>query len=104
MKPTSVVPVDPAGGREFDVSDRLEWAVVEHSRANAFGFVEPVDRLHQGVIVRIADGPDRGRDAIEREFLSVGQRDVLRAGVRMRSQLLRLDRVALPAALPETHP
>ncbi|SHK45710.1 hypothetical protein SAMN04488576_1571, partial [Bacillus sp. cl25] len=78
--------------------------VVEHGRSDALGLVESVDRLHQRVIVCVADGPDRGRDAIERELVCVGQRDVLRAGVRMRPQLLWLDRVALPSTFPERHP
>lgn len=53
-----VVPVDPAAGRELHIRDRLEWPVVEHRGADAFGFVEAIDRLHQGVIVGVADGPD----------------------------------------------
>lgn len=44
-----VVPVDPAGGRELDVREGPVGAVVEDG------------------IERIADGPDRGSDALEVE-------------------------------------
>jgi len=63
VKPTIVVPLDPAGGGVFDVGDGLVRAVVEHGGADAFGFVQPVDRLHQRIIVCVADGPDRRIDA-----------------------------------------
>ena len=101
VKPTSVVPVDPAGGHVFDVRDRLVRAGVEVRRADAFGLVEAVHGLHEGVIVRVPDRPDRGGDAVERESLRVGDRGVPGAGVAVRSQLPRRDRVALPAAFPQ---
>ena len=69
MEPAVVVPVDPAGGGVFDVGDGLVRAVVEDGGAHAFGFVEPVNRLHQGVVVGIANGPDRWGDLLEREVL-----------------------------------
>lgn len=46
MVPAVVVPVQPAGGRVFDVGDGLVRAVVEHRRADAFGFVESSLPLH----------------------------------------------------------
>ena len=49
VKPTVVVPIDPAGGRVFDVCDGLVGPVVEHGGADAFCFVEPVDGLHQRI-------------------------------------------------------
>jgi len=49
VKPTVVVPIDPAGGRVFDVRDCLVGPVVEHGRADTFRFVEPVDGLHQRI-------------------------------------------------------
>ena len=67
MEPAVVVPVDPAGGGVFDVGDGLVRAIVEDRRTHAFGFIEPVDRLHQGVVVGIADRPDRGRDLLAQE-------------------------------------
>jgi hypothetical protein len=41
--PAVVVSVDPAAGRELDVLDGLEWAVVEYGRAGALGFADAVD-------------------------------------------------------------
>lgn len=69
MEPAVVVPVDPPSCRELDVRDRLVGAVVEDGGADAFGLVDAVDRLHQGVVVRVADASDRGCDLLEREVI-----------------------------------
>lgn len=100
----SVVPVDPSGDRELHVRDRFVGAIVEHCRTDALGLVETVDRLHQGVIVCIADGANGGRDALKGELVGIGQGNILRDRVQMCSQLLGLDWVALPATFPEGHP
>ena len=81
VKLTGVVPVDPASGRELDVADGLVGPVVEHRRADALSFEEPVDRLHQRDIEGISDGPDRRGDALEVEVLGVPDRRVLRSAV-----------------------
>jgi len=49
VKPTSVVPIDSAGGRVFDVSDGLVGSVMEHGGADALGLVQAVGRLYEGV-------------------------------------------------------
>lgn len=50
-----VVPVDPAGGGVLDVGDGPVGAVMEDRGADAFGLGEAMDRLHQRVVVGIAD-------------------------------------------------
>ena len=47
VKPTIVVPVDPAGGGVFDIRDGLVRSVVEDGGKDSFGLVEPVDHLHE---------------------------------------------------------
>ena len=49
MKPAVVKPIDPAGGRVFDLCDGLVGRVVKDGRADAFRFLEPVDGLHQRI-------------------------------------------------------
>ena len=56
-------------GRELNVCEGQERAVVEDGGADAFGLVEPVDRFHQRVIEGVADGPDRRGDSLEGEVL-----------------------------------
>jgi hypothetical protein len=51
-------PVDPAGGGVLDVGDGLVGAVVEDGGADALGLVETVDRLHERVVVGVADAAD----------------------------------------------
>lgn len=65
-----VVPVDPAGGRVFDVRDRLVRPVVEERRADALGLEQAVDRFDERVVVRVADRADRGADPFLDEVLS----------------------------------
>ena len=72
---------DPAGGRELDVRQRPEGAGVEDGGADAFGLVQAVHTLHEGVIVGVADGPDRRGDALEVEVLGVPDRRVLGPGI-----------------------
>ena len=84
VEPAEVVPIDPRGGRELDVRDRLVRALVEDRGADSFGLVDAVDRLHQSVVVRVADGPDRGGDLLEREVACEPDRCVLGAGVRVK--------------------
>jgi hypothetical protein len=50
---------------------------VEDRGADALGLVEADQGFHQRVVQGIADGPDRGRDALEREPLGEPQRGVL---------------------------
>ena len=57
MKPAVVVPVHPACGGVLDVTDRLVRACVEDRCADALGFVEPVDALHERVDAPIVVKP-----------------------------------------------
>ena len=77
MKPAVVVPVDPAGGGVFNVGDGLERAGVEHAGADALGLIQTIDRLHEGVVIRVADRPDRWLDLLEFEMLGETNRGVL---------------------------
>mgnify|MGYP000967015487 CR=1 FL=1 len=71
QKSAVIEPVDPFERREFDGFHRPpRSAPPDH-----FGFIEAVDRLHEGVIERIADGPDRRCDLLERE-IATGERIV----------------------------
>lgn len=76
-----VVPVDPAGGGELDVREHPEGSGVEDRGADALGLEQAVDRLHEGVVQGVADGPDRGGDALEVEVLGVPDRGVLRSRI-----------------------
>lgn len=58
-----IEPVDPAGGGLLDIGEGPGGAGMEHNGADAFGLEHPVHRLHQRVVVGIAHGADRGRDA-----------------------------------------
>ena len=48
-----------------------------------FGFVEPIDRLGQDVVVAIADAADRRYEAGLAETLRVPDRDELHAAIRV---------------------
>jgi hypothetical protein len=60
-----VVEVGPVGGRELDINDGAIRALVGHSRADVLGFREAVDAHHEGVIVWVTKGPDRGQDLLK---------------------------------------
>ena len=47
VKPTIVVPVDPAGGGVFDIRDGLLRSVVEDEGTGSYGLVEPVDHVYE---------------------------------------------------------
>lgn len=103
MEPAVVVPIHPAGGGVLDVGDGLVGPVVKDGGADALGLVEPVDRLHQGVVVGVADRADRGPDLLERQVLGQPHRRVLRPGVRVVDQLAGLGGVSFSFALPQRH-
>lgn len=87
MEAPVVVPVDPARSRVLDVREGSVGAGVEHGRADALGLEQSVDRLHEGVVVRVADGPDRRRDAFEGEMLGQTSCGVLRSGIAVMNQM-----------------
>jgi hypothetical protein len=51
-----VVPVDVLGHGDLEVVDVLPWPLV----ADKFGLEQRVERLGEGVVIRIAPGPDGG--------------------------------------------
>ncbi len=55
---------------------------MEHGCADAFGLVETVDRLPQGVVIGVTDRPDRRTDPFESEVVGEVHRCVLRARVK----------------------
>jgi hypothetical protein len=61
----------------FDVVEALPGAV----GVDQFGLVQAHVGLGQGVVVGVADGPDRGVDASVGEAMGEGDRGVLGAGV-----------------------
>ena len=79
VKSSLVVPVDPAGSRVLDVSDGAVAPGVEHRGTDALGLVQAGHALHQCIVVRVADRPDRGTDPFELE--AFGEPD---GGVRTR--------------------
>lgn len=73
-KPAGVEPIDPFEGGELD---RLEGPP-RSTAMDHLGLEQTVDRLGQGVVVRVADAADRGLDARLRQSLRVAQGKVLR--------------------------
>jgi len=66
-----VEPVDPGHRGELDVGQVLQRAGVEGAGADGLGLEQSDDRLHQGVVVGVADGPDRRCDPPESEVLGI---------------------------------
>lgn len=60
----------------------------------------PITVFHEGVVVGVADRPDRWGDALEAEVVGELDRGVLRTGVGVVYQLPAGDRVAVAAAVP----
>ncbi len=73
MESGSVPPVDPVGGGVEHVGQSVERPV----RVDTFGFVEPVDSLGQGVVIRITDRPVRRCDPGQGELFGVVNSRVL---------------------------
>ncbi len=89
MGALGVVPVDPSEGRELEVLDGLPLAGASRP-ADGFGLVVAVHRLGQGVVVAVADGPDRRRRADLGESLAVADRRELATGIAMAPQILMM--------------
>src|ERR687898_2161785 len=79
---TSVEPVDPFGGGEFDVIDAAPRPLF----LDQLGLVEAVDRLGQGIVIRRPDSTDRGLDTSGGEPFGEGQRYVLGPAVMVMDQ------------------
>ena len=93
VQPTVVVPLDPSGRCELDIGEGPVGARVEDRGANALRLVQAVAGLHEGVVVRVADRPDRGGDLLEVQVLGEPDRDVLgrfRGSMQHRPARLRL--------------
>ena len=97
-----VVPIHPPSGRKFNISDRFVRAVMKHRGADTFGFIDAVDALHQGIIVRIADRPDRRGDPVKFELLAPRNCSVLRPRIGVRYELACLNGVPSSVAFPQS--
>src|SRR4029450_5496339 len=85
-----VEPRDPLEGGQLD---RL-WRLPRGSTMDELGFVQPVDRLGQRVVVAVALAPPRRLDPTFDQPLGVADGDVLRAAVGVMDQFA----LALPSA------
>ena len=61
-----VVPVEPLGSGELDLRQRLPRPL----RFDGLGLEQADRRLHERLVVSVADRPDRGRDPGQSESLS----------------------------------
>lgn len=77
---------------------------MEDRGADALGLVEADHALHERVIVRVTDRPDRGPDARVGEVVGERDRGVLRPGVGVADQPVPLDGASFTVALPQGHP
>jgi hypothetical protein len=75
------------------VVDVAVGTFVEDGRADVLGLVQPDHALHQGIVERVPDRPDRGPDALELEVLGEPDGGVLGPRVGVSDQLPGLDRV-----------
>src|SRR5699024_9885361 len=89
---------------ELDVCERPEGAGVEDGGADALGLVQAVRALHEGVVIGVADGPDRRGDAFEVEVFGVSNRRVLGSGITVKNQSPWWEAVAGAGALPSRAP
>jgi hypothetical protein len=67
-----VVPVDVLGHGDLEVVDVLPWPLV----ADKFGLEQRVERLGEGVVIRIALGPDGGHRVGLFQAPGIGDRTV----------------------------
>ncbi len=79
-------PVDVGEGGQLEVVQPLPGAVV----ADQLGLVQPDGRFGDGVVIRVAFGPDRGEDAGVGEPFAVADRQVL-GGFKGSSQHLEVE-------------
>src|SRR5690606_30456896 len=82
-KPAVVEPVDPLERGELDILEVAPRPV----RADQLRLVEPVDRLGESVVVRVADAADRGCDPRLRQPLGVANRQVLHATIAVMNEI-----------------
>ena len=75
-----VVPVNPFGGRELDIIDTDPGAAVP----DEFGFVERVQRLGHGIVIRIAFGTHRRDRVTLGEAFGIANCTILHSAVRIK--------------------
>jgi hypothetical protein len=92
-----VVPVHPSESRELEILDALPRAGASGS-ADEFGLVIAVRGLGHGVVVAVADGPDRGCRADLREAFALANRRELAARIAMTPQILVMMSASTPAS------
>lgn len=84
---SGVVPVDSPGGHPFDVLELLERPSPERRVVANRLSLEQTDRgLSERVVIGIAEGSDRGGDALERERLSEAHGRELRPRIAVVNQ------------------
>jgi hypothetical protein len=78
VEPVVVVPVDVVHGDGLDVSECPEWTVAERGVwSDGFVLVQADHRLGDGVVVGVADRPDRGGKPFQGEGFGEPDRGVL---------------------------
>lgn len=92
--------LDPASGRELDVRKGPVGSAVEDRGADTLGFIQPVDRCYQGIVVRFPNGPYRWFDPLQSEALRRPVESALRACIRVVNQAAGLVWVVFTALLP----
>ena len=90
--------VEPDEPSEHGQLDGLQ-GLSRQAALDRFGFVQPVDRLGQGVVVSVSNAPHRGLNAGFGQALGVADADVLRALVAMVHEPAVLARPALVQCL-----
>jgi hypothetical protein len=86
-----IEPVDPLERRILDGFEAAPWSTA----MDDLGFVEPVDRLGQSVVVAVADAADRGLDPGLGEALGVLDKHILRPAVAMMDEAAPMGRPAI---------
>lgn len=73
----------------------------EDPRSDALGLIQPVDRLHQRIVIGITHAVDRRRDPLQGQVFGESHRRVLTTGIRVVGQFPGHDGVLDPVAFPQ---
>lgn len=86
MKTLGVMPMHTSEGRKLEVFDRFP-RTGPCGAADELGLVLPVDGLGEGVVVAVADGPDRWCRSALREAFVVANRRELTARIAVTAEI-----------------